>query len=188
MKDPIDTLDRLFLREKLLVVERDRTPPAEKLRQNRTRIADHVRQLGKSGDLNQILAAERHFLENDLAQYANSGAMKGSLDTALAELSAAEKLMGKIRDPEAYRHVDESHSLPKNRKGGLPYDEARQFFSAHAARLLNMDKSRLDAEEKKIVEIRKQNMRAADRLYVDLQRQALGLTAPTKVKGQGLEL
>ncbi len=184
----IRALNRLFLSEKVLVVGRDRTPAATKLRRNRSEIADHVREIGKSGDLGLILAVEKRFLENDLAEYANSSAMKRSLDTALAELGSADRHVAMVDDPARYRAVDEAHSLPKNRKGGLPYDEARQFFSSHAARLLNMDKSRLDSEEKKVVEIRKQNMRAADKLYADRQRKALGIeAAPAKGHGLGLE-
>lgn len=185
----VERLNRLLLREKGRVVERDKTPAGEKLRQSRSRIADHIRDVGKSGDLDMILAVERRFLETDLAEYANSPAMKGSLDSALAELTATEKLVGKVRDPAAYRLVDESYTLPKNRVGGIPRDEAQQFFGSHAARLLNMDKSRLDAEEKKIVEIRKQNMRGAGKLYADLQRKALGIEVkPTKERGVGMEL
>ncbi len=185
--DTLDALGRLFLRERGYVTGRDKTPAAVKLKQSRAAIADQVREIGGSGDLNLILAVERRFLENDRTEYANSPAMKRSLETALVELGASERHVAIVEDPARYRAVDEAHSLPKNRKGGVPYDEARQFFSSHAARLLNMDKSRLDAEEKKVVEIRKQNMRAADRLYAERQRKTLGIeVAPAKGQGLGL--
>ncbi|WP_343870554.1 hypothetical protein, partial [Caenispirillum bisanense] len=106
-----------------------------------------VREVGKSGDIDLILNVERRFLENDLAEYANSKGMADSLTAALAELSAAERLVEKVRDPATYRSTDEDHSLPKNRIAGVPRDQARQFFSSHATRLLNQDRSRLDPEE-----------------------------------------
>jgi len=179
--------ERLFFLEKTFVDERDNTPEAQRLKQNRLAIAQATAAVGKSGNLETILAVERGFLENDLAQYTNSPAMKRSLETALTESASAERHVTMVDDPARYRAVDENHSLPKNRKGELPYDEARQFFNSHAARLINMDKSRLDAEEKKIVDARKHNMRVADTLYIARQRKALGLEeAPAKKRGQDL--
>lgn len=170
-----EALEKIFLRENGLVIERDRTPAASNLKNVRSSFARTIREIGKSGNLDLILASEKAVLQNDLDRYANSPAMANSLKTAMAELDAAEKLVAKVRDPAAYALVDESHSLPKNRKGGVPRDEARQFFSSHAARLLNQDKSRLDAEEKAIVDERKKNMRTAETLYAAEQRRALGL-------------
>lgn len=185
--DPTKKFDRLFFREKILVDERDKTPAAIKLKQSRLDIAAAVGDVGKSGDLNLIIAVERQFLENDQAQYSNSSGMKGSLEIALVELSQAERHIAIVDDPARYRAVDEDHGLPKNRKGPLPYDEARQFFNSHATRLINMDKVRLDAEEKKIADARKHNMRVADKLYIDRQRKTLGIeAAPTKKRGQDL--
>ena len=183
----IKSLNRLFLSEKGLITELDKTPIALRLKKNRLDLADTVGNVGKSGDLNRILAVERRFLENDLAQHTNSSAMKQSLDAALNELASAEKHVCLVDDAKLYQAVDAAHSLPKNRKGPLPYDEARQFFNSHAARLINMDKVRLDAEEKKIVDARKHNMRLADTLYIARQRKTLGLeTAPAKKRGQEL--
>lgn len=184
--DPLDNLGRLFLREHGFVVGRDKTSPALNLKKNRLEIAAAVGEIGKSGDIDLILAAERRFLENDRTQYANSPAMKRSLEAAMAELRSAERHVAVVDDPRQYRAVNESHSLPKNRKADLPYDEARQFFGSHAARLLNMDKSRLDAEEKKIVDLRKSNMRTAGKLYEARQRKTLGIEPPAKDRGLGL--
>lgn len=179
--------ERLFFLEKTFVDDRDETPAAIKLKRSRLEIAAAVENIGKSGDLDLIIRVERGFLENDQAQYSNSPGMKGSLQIALVELSQAERHIAIVDDPARYRAVDEDHGLPKNRKGPLPYDEARQFFNSHATRLINMDKVRLDAEEKKIADARKHNMRVADKLYIDRQRKTLGIeAAPTKKRGQAL--
>lgn len=184
----IETLDGLFTREGGAMEAARRTVPARHLVTTRMKMLTLVKQVGQSGDLDAILTVERSFLENDLERHANSPAMEGSLTAALAELGSAEKHVGLVRDPKAYRAVDEAHSLPKNRKGALPHDEARQFFAAHAARLLNQDKSRLDPEEKAVLDARKQTMRTAEKVYTALQRKALGLEAtPKNSRAQGLE-
>lgn len=183
----IDRLTRRFVNEKTLVDARDRTPDALGLADVRAMIEDNIQAIGQGGDLTEILKAERLFLENDLGRYANSKAMTSSLRTALAELAAAERHAAVVDDPGRYRAIDESHSLPKNRVGGVPKDEARQFFKSHAARLLNQDKSRLDPEEKKILDRRKANMRLAEDIYAARQRRTLGLK-PVRRRDRGPSL
>jgi hypothetical protein len=171
----IGIFDRLLLAEDGLMTEAARTPPAELLRETRKELLGHVKAVGKSGDLDAILTVERSFLQNDLDRHSNSPAMTNSLRKALEELTLAEQVIPLTNDPAIYRAVDTSHGHPKSRVGGLPKDAARQFFSSHAARLLNQDKSRLEPEEKSLVDARKANMRAGKRLYAALQREALGL-------------
>lgn len=180
-----EKFERAFTKEWVLTQEVERTAPAVQRSKTRQRIAKMVKDVGKSGDLVSIITVERQFLENDLAQYANSGAMANSLKTALVELSAAEKTIPLTADPVLYAAVDQSHGHPKSRKGQLPNDAARQFFSSHAARLLNQDKARLDADEKLILEARKNNMRMAEKLYIPLQMRGLGIADKPKGKGQG---
>ena len=103
--------------------------------------------------------------------------MRTSLETSLAEHAVATRMLDRVRDPAAYREVDANFSLPRNRTGGVPRDEARQFFRSHAARLLNQDKSRLDESEKRVLDERRSNMRHAEKLYVALQERALGIEA-----------
>jgi hypothetical protein len=165
--------------------ERDRTLPAHELRKVRLKMVDQVRSAGKAGDIDFILAVERKLLENDLDRHANSPAMANSLKTALSDMSIVEKHLALVRDPIAYRVIDEGHSRPKNRVGGVPKDEARQFFHSHATRLLNLDRSRLSPEEKQLLDQRKVNMRAATGLYEGLQRDAMGL--PPKEQGRSLD-
>ncbi|MCF8482183.1 MAG: hypothetical protein K9H25_17300 [Rhodospirillum sp.] len=178
----IERFDRSFLQEKLLTSEVNKTKEAERRKIIRQDLHLLTKDAGRSGDLDLILAVERRFLENDLAEYVSSKAMADSLRVALKELSAAEVQLGKVRDPEAYKSTDEDHSLPKNRVGGVPRDQARQFFKSHGIRLLNQDKSRLDPEDKQLLDQRKVNMRAATGFYETLQREALGL--PPKEQGR----
>jgi hypothetical protein len=92
--------------------------------------------------------------------------------------NALEKLnrhIGIVDDPDRYSVVDQTHSLPKNRKKGLPIDEARQALASHYARLNNQDKSRLGDEEKQIVDARKSNLFQAGKLYAERQAKTLGV-------------
>ncbi len=175
------------------MLERSRTPPALRLQETRADLLNQVKAVGKSGDLDLILAVEGVFLRNDLDRHANSKGMADSLVAALAELGSAERHVQLVRDPAAYKAIDETYSLPKNRlpKGnaaGVPHDEARQFFKSHATRLLNQDRSRLDPEEKQLIDQRKANIRAAEKVYTALQRQALGLPPPERHRSKGQDL
>ena len=89
--------------------------------------------------------------------------MRTSLETSIAELGVATRMVGRVSDRAAYREFSEGFSLPRNRIGGVPRDEARQFFRSHAARLLNRDKSRLDESEKRVLDRRRLNMRHAEK-------------------------
>ena len=154
----------------------------------RVRQRDLFRDVGKNGTISDILAAEKSLLAFELAYYANSKAMKGSLDSSLHELSACERMLRKVQQPNIYKDVNDDHSLPRNRVGGLPRDEARQFFKSHWTRLLNQDKGRLDRLDKDIIDVRRANMRTAEKQYIAMQQIALGITPqpPDKARGAGL--
>lgn len=183
----IERFNDLFLLERGAWLEAQKAPDVLLLVERRQAIRDHVREVGKTGDITLILETEKAFLANDLALYANSGAMTGSLKAGLDELTAAQALLPKVADPELYKPVDESFSLPKNRVGGVPRDQARQFFRSHDSRLVNMDKSRLDDVEKSIIDERKRNIRAAEKVYVEAQKKVLGL-APSASQDRGRDM
>jgi hypothetical protein len=185
----------IFEFSKLLFDERgnwlevQKAPAADLLTETRLAICDGLREIGKSGDIALILETEKTILTNDLVLYANSAAMKGSLKAGLDELTAAQALLPKVADPDLYKAVDETLSLPKNRVGGVPRDQARQFFRSHDSRLVNMDKSRLDDVEKSIIDERKRNIRSAEKIYVEAQKKALGIApAASQDRGQGMSL
>ena len=134
-----------------------------------------LREVGSSGDLALIVAAEKAIVRGDLSRYANSKAMTHSLQAALDDLAIIEKHIDIIADKSRYQFVAEVYSRPRNRKNGLPLDEARQALASHHGRLENMDKSRLDDDEKSLVEARKAAMKMANDLYIALQEKALGM-------------
>ncbi|WP_375703687.1 hypothetical protein [Bartonella sp. AD13SXNS] len=147
----------------------------KKLHDVRNDLCSYLRNIEKSGGLSLLIDTERSLVENDLLRYANSKAMISSLKTALMEIDIIKKHIILVSNPAQYKTVNEVHSLPKNRKGGLPYDEARQAIASHYARLGNLDKSRLTSIEKSIIDVRKENMTIMRKLYEKMQAKVIGI-------------
>jgi len=170
----MDTMDVLLVAEENFHNEIKRTRASQRMRHFRKKMLEYLRRVGRSGDLALIVATEKAIVQGDLDRYANSRAMTSSLKTALDEIAAIERLLGIVDDAEQYRAIDRAHSLKKNREHGLPLDEAQQALNSHYARLSNLDKSRLDDDEKHIIEARKSAFFNAKRLYAARQGNTLG--------------
>ena len=149
-------------------------------------ISDYVTEIGKTGDARLILETELAVLQEERDNLSNATVQEGSLDTAIEGLTLSLNLLEKVRSPESYRDVDENHGSRKRRSGGLPLDEAREFFKCHNSRLLNLNKAILSDEEKELIDIRRANIRKAGKMYIALQQQALGITPPRKDRGLSL--
>lgn len=175
MTAAVQKLKRLLVGEKEFTDGLNNTKAAKRLQGARNDLLEHLREVGRSGDLSLIVATERAIVESDLSRYANSQAMTNSLQAAINEIAAIERHIGIVDDGTTYRSVDHAHSLPRNRKGGLPLDEARQALASHFARLNNMDKSRLGNDEKKIIDARKAAILVAGKLYTERQAKTLGV-------------
>lgn len=117
--------------------------PISVLHEAQRRLLQALQKVSASGDLATTLLAEKLILKNERDHYADTSAMESSLDNALFEIEVALELVNTVQDPGAYTAVADSHKLPRNRIGGLPRDEARQFFKSHRSRLENHEKSRL---------------------------------------------
>jgi hypothetical protein len=174
MKTFLSNLQQLLMVEGGLHKEHAIAPSAKKLNKARNDLLASIKGIGKSGDLSLIVAAEKAIVSDELKNHANSKGMVSSLNAAMLELEATEKLLAKVDDKKKYSQVDQSHTLPKNREKGLPLDEARQAFKSHHARLDNLDKSRLSDDEKAIIDARKSNILNAGKLYARRQARTLG--------------
>ena len=130
----------------------------------------------KESDVDIMLQAERHILQVELDRLATTKERVGSLTAALQEVDAALAAFCKLRDdPAAYRILDQDLSLPKNRIGDLPNDQARQFFNSHRTRLQNDKKSRHTEAEIPVLNARLTALSAAEKKHAALQRRVLGL-------------
>ncbi|MDR0997135.1 MAG: hypothetical protein LBL69_05690 [Zoogloeaceae bacterium] len=175
MSQSLARLLRVLSQEAGWTKANEASPTAKALRLSRAELLNAVREVGQSGDLAWMVAAEKTIIEGDLERYANSHAMKASLKTALLELEAIETLLDIVDDATRYAPVDSAYSLPKHRENGLPKDQARQAFKSHHARLSNMDKSRLSDSEKAVIEARKANLLEAAKHYALRQAKTLGI-------------
>jgi len=173
----IDELGKLLAAERGLTKEVKQTRAAKQLAKARINLLQHLQNVNRNHDLALMIATERMIVQDDLDHYANSKSMTSSLKTALNELSVIELHLALVNDAEKYRIVDQAHTLPKNRKAGLPHDEACQALASHHARLDNLDKSRLDEPEKDLIEARKAVIAQAAKLYRQRQANTLGIDA-----------
>jgi len=164
----LEHLDRLLAAEELLVNELKQTQAARKLSSGRKRLLEHLRRLAQSDDIPLIIATEKAIIRGDLSRYANSAAMVGSLNAAMQGMDIVEHHLILLADKEKYSIIDQAHRMGKHRRAGLPFDEARQA-------LMNLDKSRLDEDEKQVIDMRKMVMAHASECYARRQAATLGI-------------
>jgi len=147
-----------------------------------------LREIRRSGDIDEILDAERAILAAELERAANTSDKVSSLTNSLIEIEAAKAMLPIVRDPEKYLDIDSVIlNLPKNRKGALPNDQARQFFDSQQSRIRDLRKGRVDEDEERVLNVRHSNMTGARRLYMELQERALGIARPSRSRGPDLE-
>jgi len=171
----MDELGRLLIAEKGLTDKVKQTHSAKRLAKLRSELVQYLRNVAQSNDLALMIKTERGIVEGDLDHYANSRSMINSLKTALNEIAVIQAHLNLVNTPAQYRIVNQAHALPKNRKLGLPHDEACQALASHHARLDNLDKSRLDEPEKDLIDARKAVIAQAAKLYRQRQADTLGI-------------
>ena len=117
---------RLLGYEALAVEKHREVPDAAKLVDTRKNLIAHVKEIATSGKGEWIIAMERDFVANDLERYARADdkEMTGSLNAALQGFAAIERKHRMVDSLEEYQRVNEEFSFPKNRKQGLPLNEA----------------------------------------------------------------
>jgi len=170
----LDEIEDTLSNEEIDVLKLRKTLAARQLASRRRKLLALVRESIRLRDVGLIVAIETAIVEGDLLRYTNSKGMRGSLIRALEELQAIQAHLDYVTDKAVYAIIDRAHSLPKKRLNGLPRDDARMALASHRSRLDNMDKSRLDEEEKGTLGARQEAMKAAEQLYISFQSEALG--------------
>ncbi|KXU35883.1 hypothetical protein AXK11_04940 [Cephaloticoccus primus] len=176
-KDSLAALDALLIEEEAVILDLRKTRLARRLAAKRRSLLTHIRDVARSGDLRLMVLTELAILKGDLLRYANSSEMARSLRRAIEELGAVLRHLNLITDPAKYSLIDQGHSLAKKRENGLPLDDARLALGSHLTRLRNMDRARLEEEEKEIIDTRKALVAAALNGYVERQVRVLGASA-----------
>jgi len=172
----LDEVEDTLSNEEIDVLKLRKTRLARQLASRRKKLQILVREAARLRDAALILAAELAIVRGDLLRYTNSTRMRGSLMRALEELRAIQAHLDYVADKAVYAIIDRAHSLPKKRLNGLPRDDARMALSSHLSRLGNMDKSRLEEEEKGILNTRLVAVRILEELYIALQEAVSPLT------------
>ena len=175
---------QLLGRESVVVDEHREAPSGEKLVDARKILIAHVKEIAASGSAEAIIEMEKDFIQNDLEHYARADdkEMIGSLNAALLGVAAIRQQLELVDDPQKYQAIDRGYALPKNRKQGLPLDEARQSFTSHRARLGNYVKYRLEETEKQLVRERRKALSIAEQDYIARQAKTLGVELPQCAK------
>lgn len=173
------SIEGFLVIEEYLIKQLRNTSVADTLQRTRKDMLEHICSVTKSSNLNDMVQTEKFILEYDLDRFSNSRAMEASLKAGINEMAVIQRHLSIVDDAQQYKAVDDAYSLPKNRQKGLPLDEARQGFKSHFARLVNMDKSRLDDDEKQIIDARKAMISEAQRLYIARQAKTLGVALQT---------
>ena len=148
-------------------------------------ISEKIKQIGRTGTLEQIIEAEKLMLLFEVQAAAATPTERGRLENTLSELAVAADLMKKVRRARSYREIAEATLRARGPVNGLPFDEARVFFRRQAAYLLDLDKSNLTPAEKRCVHERRRSLKIAERLYAVRQERALGLS-PDEGRDLGL--
>ena len=176
--------DHLLMLEAIAVKKHQQAFSAKELVDTRKALIAHVKEIAARGKGESIVAMERDFVANDLERYArvDDKEMTGSLNAALQGFAAIERKHRMVDNLEEYQRVNEEFSFPKNRKQGLPLDEARQSFSSHRARLGNYVKYRLEETEKQFVRERSKALSIAEQDYIARQARTLGVELPQRAK------
>ena len=167
---------REFLITMRAAIEKVNASPEGQLRDRTSATGlDIFKQAAEEGDIGAMVAVERAFNQVELEQFADSPDMRNSLLIGIRELEIIETYLGYVKDPAKYKIINEACMRDKNRIGNLPNDEARQCLRSHAARLKNLDTSRMDKPERDILEQRRKNIKIAEDVYITLQKTALDI-------------
>ena len=155
MSKPLTTIQILF-EEEIFIKGMRQTSAGRALSETRKKLLHHIRGITKTGDAPLMIATELAILQNDFDRYANSRAMESSLQSAINEMEVIQRHFQIILTPD-YALIDRA-------------------FRSHYARLANLDKSRLDDDEKEIIDARQEMFGVAQEIYISCQLQVLGIT------------
>ena len=153
--------------------------------------ADHaraLRALGETRDPGAILAGEHVVLkkETGIADWGRNEESEMEVAQCEAALMQFDALAGALEKGEPYyrRSVEACEWRDET---GLPRDDVRQFFRGHNAWLLNQDSAWLSADEKAVLRERRTNLAIAEKSYIAMQREALGMAPKEHEQDRGRE-
>lgn len=140
--------------------------------ENLSILHDALKNLNNQNNILLFMTTEQIILHDDLQRYANAPEEVNSINIALVQLNEAMHAIHIVKNKEQYRVVSAVFSS-KNKEAGLPLDAFRMFIKSHTARLTNRLTAPLSVSEKDVLRQRKENLKKARTLYIELQRSSL---------------
>lgn len=146
-----------------------------------------LKEVGKSGDLDLLVKVETSLVNLERSLYApKDTSVISSLDAAVKDFEDIKKSIEVVKNPERYQAAADTHRYNK-KVHGIVVDGCHEAILGHVTRLGNsMRAVGISVPEKNILRQRQENMRQAKKLYIEQQREALGIEAPAKDRGLGL--
>ncbi|AMD93826.1 hypothetical protein [Desulfomicrobium orale] len=144
-----------------------------------------LKDLQKSDDIDLLVKVEASLISMERSLYAkNDPSVLPSLNAAVRDFEDIKKAVDVVKSPKAY--IAAANTYRSNKKiHGVVIDGCHEAINGHVTRLGNrMSAVGISIPEKNILRQRQENMRQAKKLYMDLQRKALGLPLETD---RGLE-
>ena len=144
-----------------------------------------MKDLQKSDDIDLLVKVEASLISMERSLYAkNDPSVLPSLNAAVRDFEDIKKAVDVVKSPKAY--IAAANTYRSNKKiHGVVIDGCYEAINGHVTRLGNrMSAVGISIPEKNILRQRQENMRQAKKLYMDLQRKALGLPLETD---RGLE-
>ena len=177
--------DRIYARVHALITREMRTT----VHYRRTRSSESARDMVKARvdllpplreatmlrDIDLLLDIEWAFMRLELEHIAHARKNITSLNAGIEQIDAAVTMLGYVRDPDKYREIASYYTLSRDlvRHSDLPKDAAYKFFGSHGTRLDNVETAPLEEEQTALLDVRRANVKLAQKLYIELQRQAL---------------
>jgi hypothetical protein len=135
-----------------------------------------IKKIGDSGDISEIVAAEKRLLESNLDKDPEIKPLWSTdQKKGIEQMSYVEEHVDYVKDTDGYKKNNEAFPNPKQRGKNVPNDEVRKAFREHKIFLNNLTLVQMYEFQNKLLEQRIKNIKIAEDAYIMLQRKALGL-------------
>lgn len=139
-----------------------------------------LKSVQKRMNLPEFLKLEVFIVTYDLERTDTTKELKASVTQALQQYTDAQRSLSVVHNPEEYQNVNASYSRKTRDSSQLPQDACRQFIRSQIARLSNKLTNDLSEGEIQYISLRRDNMYCAEKLYKEMQKQALGIPLEQK--------
>ena len=144
-------------------------------------------EIDDADELENLLGIMQLMAEYDLRIAQGQSGYLVSATAAVDQLNDARATLGLLREPDTYvRTVANTLTAAKYRHKGLPLDTMRRGLRSHKTRIVNAsDSMALPEDRTDLYSSQHHLVRHMEKLYIQLQRQVLGIKPPEPRGSQG---